>query len=190
MTSSDSKRYVYWCQNCSVPLLQPKCGNCGEIGIKTVSDLRPVFEGEKRLIEQFTDGVLPEQTTLLWMNRRTLWFDGQRYLRFTGSDELQVNVRYPVHTGLHNNGLDTTAEIIATANSITLRKLEDDAINFINEAVSQFSRCPQFLDVALKCSLVSQANVSGGVQGVRAFFPLSVSKGQFLPRFYEAERFR
>ena len=141
MIGSDQKRYVYWCRNCGVPLLQPKCGNCGEMGIKTVSELRPVFEEEKRLIKQFTGEVLPEQTTLLWMNHRTLWFDGQRYLRFTGNDKLQIQVRYPVGTEPHKNGLDKTAEVIAAANSVTLRELEYDASTFINEAISQFSQC-------------------------------------------------
>ncbi len=79
--------------------------------------------------------------TLLWMNRRTLWFDGERYCRFMGNDKLHVQVRYPIHTELHRNGLDATTEIVAKANSITLRKLEDDAVNFINEAVSQFGQC-------------------------------------------------
>ena len=141
MTGSDNKRYVYWCRDCGVPLLQPKCGNCGKAGIKIASDLRPVFESEKHLIEQFTEVVLPEQTKLLWMNHRTLWYNGQRYLRLTGNGKPQIQVRYSAATSPQENNLDITAEVIATANRVTLHKLEDDAINFINETTLQFSQC-------------------------------------------------
>jgi len=141
MTSSDNKRHVYWCRECGVPLLQPKCGNCGETGIKIVSNLRPVFELEKHLIEQFTEVVLPEQTKLLWMNHWTLWHNGQRYLRLTGNGKPQIQVRYSTDTGPQEDSLDIKAEVISAANRVTLRKLEDDAINFINETTSQFSQC-------------------------------------------------
>lgn len=141
MTISNNKRYVYWCRNCGVPLLQPRCGNCGEAGTKTVSDLRPVFEEEKHLLEQFTEVVLPEQTTLLWMNRRTLWYNGQRYLKLTGNGKPQIQVRYPVTTDPQKNSQNITAEVILAANRATLCKLEEDAINFINETTSQFSQC-------------------------------------------------
>lgn len=141
MTDSNNKRYVYWCRNCGVPLLQPRCGNCGEAGTKTVSNLRPVFEEEKHLLEQFTEVVLPEQTTLLWMNHRTLWYNGQRYLKLTGNGKPQIQVRYPVTTDPQKNSQNITAEVILAANRATLCKLEEDAINFINETTSQFSQC-------------------------------------------------
>jgi hypothetical protein len=106
-----------------------------------VSDLRPVFEQERRLIEQSINDILPEETSLLWMRQRTLWYDGHRYLRFSGDGRPQIGTRYIRQTDQRKKADGNYAERIARANSQSLNRLEKDAINFIRQTASQFSRC-------------------------------------------------
>ena len=141
MRISNENNYVYWCPRCNVPLLQPQCCSCDQEGIRMVSDLRPVFHEEKQLLERFINEGLPEQTDLLWMNRRVLWYSGRHYLRFTGNEKPQINARYDYESTIHTNRDKNRIEMLAAANRLTLQKLERDAIDFINETTKQFNQC-------------------------------------------------
>lgn len=140
---SDSSRghlnMVYWCRACGVPLLQQYCGNCGEQGLKMVSDLRPVFEEEKQLLERLTNEIFPRETLLLWMRQRTLWYDGRRYLRFSGDNKPQIRSRYDMGGAYSGNGKRNYIEKLFRANELTLDKLQAEAIEFIKRATKQFA---------------------------------------------------
>jgi len=47
---------IYWCRNCNIPLLTPKCGICGEIGREFRAtppmDIRPAFKGDIKRIRE------------------------------------------------------------------------------------------------------------------------------------------
>lgn len=141
MSKINERSHIYWCRSCDVPLLQPQCGNCGDEGFAMVSDLRPVFDEEKQLIEQLTNEDLPEQTDLLWMRNRILWYKGNRYLKFIGADTLQIATRYTVDLAKSNSNHQNHIQVLKAANLPTLKKLEDDAMKFIYEASSQFRQC-------------------------------------------------
>jgi hypothetical protein len=46
---------VYWCDTCGVPLLRKQCENCGSMGRRTVADLKPMFEEERRFFATEAD---------------------------------------------------------------------------------------------------------------------------------------
>jgi len=46
---------LWWCKNCGVPLLKQKCENCGSIGKKICSDLKPMFKEECEFLEKETN---------------------------------------------------------------------------------------------------------------------------------------
>lgn len=129
-------RYIFWCPKCGVPLLQPECGNCGYKGIKTVSDLKPMFEEEKGFIEACVGEQLPEETVLLWIRQKTIWYNGQRYMRLSADGKLQVVKRYLTAQDSSLPDVKPTVEVLRRANAESLRKLEDEAINFIKEVVT------------------------------------------------------
>ena len=45
---------VYWCPNCNVPLIAPKCGLCGELGVKArgspLKDFRPALDYDFKIL--------------------------------------------------------------------------------------------------------------------------------------------
>lgn len=131
-------RYIYWCQECGVPLLQPTCENCGTNGIKTVSDLKPVFEKEKDFIEHCIGEKLPDETELLWMRLKTIWFNGARYLSLfaTGKPEIVKRYHYKEHEALPNPR--PTIEVLRKANASTLARLENEALEFVRQMVADY----------------------------------------------------
>ena len=65
---------IYWCNNCNVPLLSAKCNICNRKGVYCTADLRPVFEGERKLLSTALNITLPHN---LFYNRRRLIVEGQ-----------------------------------------------------------------------------------------------------------------
>ena len=47
---------VYWCPNCNVPLIAPKCGLCGELGVKArgspLKDFRPALDYDFKILRR------------------------------------------------------------------------------------------------------------------------------------------
>jgi len=95
------------------------------------------------MIEQSINEFLPGETSLLWMRQRTLWYNGHRYLRFSGEGSPKIGTRYVRQTGQHKHkrAYGNYAERIARANSRSLNRLEKDATDFIKQTASQFARC-------------------------------------------------
>jgi len=137
---SEQSRVAYWCQECGVPLLQPTCGNCGKTGIKTASDLKPMFEQEKHFIEACIGERLPKETALLWIRHKTIWHNGKRYMRLSADGKLQVAKRYSPVQDCSLPNIKPTPEVLMRANAETLRKLEDEAVNFIQEVVATHAK--------------------------------------------------
>ena len=137
MIGSDQKRYVYWCRNCGVPLLQPVCENCGTLGTKMVNDLRPIFEEEKVFIENHIGETLPNDTRLLWMRQWTIWFDGSRYMRLSANKGLKILNRYPIEDSARA-AMDSWSELLWRANFSTLEALEREATTFIQRVSKQY----------------------------------------------------
>jgi len=129
---------VYWCQTCNVPLLQSKCGNCGEHGLKMVSDIRPIFEGEKCLLEEWIQERLPQPANTLWMRRKIIWYQGRRYLSLSANGHPHITKRYADLSSNHS-GSAPTPEVLMKANASVLKELETEAINFIKQTVDQLA---------------------------------------------------
>ena len=129
---------VYWCRDCGVPLLQPQCGNCGEHGLEMVSDIRPMFDGEKHLLEEWIGEKLSEPTSALWMRRKTIWYNGRRYLTLSADGHPSVTKRFMVP--LPNGSVSPpTPEVLLKANASTLRDIETEAIHFIKQTTVELA---------------------------------------------------
>ncbi len=50
-----SKKTIYWCDTCKVPIFDCKCSVCGSEGEYLATDVRPVFPEEKLLLSIVTD---------------------------------------------------------------------------------------------------------------------------------------
>jgi len=134
--TTKQRRYIYWCRECGVPLLQRECGKCGTKGIKTVSDLKPMFEEERAFYARETgwSNLLDFELPLLWMRYKTVWYNGQRLVRFSAGDGKPSVVKEYDHC---LSELKPTLETLRRANAGTLKNLEKDAIDFIKQVVTE-----------------------------------------------------
>ena len=138
--TTKQRRYIYWCPKCGVPLLQPVCGNCGCKGIKTVSDLKPMFEEEREFYASETGWtkLLELELSLLWMRYKTVWYNGQRLVRLSAGSGPSIVKEYDYCL----SEAKPTVETLYKANAETLQRLEGDAIDFIRQVVAQYPERP------------------------------------------------
>jgi len=137
--SSDNQ--LWWCKSCGVPLLKDKCENCGEEGVKMCSDLKPMFEGECKFLENEIGKKLPGigWQDRLWIRHKTVWFNGKKLMHLSSNGKPMIVKEYLL-------GEETcfshriTPEIVYRANKNTLDKLEEQAISFVKEIIEEYPK--------------------------------------------------
>lgn len=136
-----SKNFLWWCKCCGVPLLNKNCENCGHEGVRIVSDLKPMFKEECGFLEKESNRKLPGRSWQdgLWMRYKTIWFNGERFLRLSANGKPSILKEFSRRDNLINTNKHITAEILYKANRSTIDKLEKNAIAFIKEIVKSFS---------------------------------------------------
>jgi len=143
----------------------------------------------RAFIEEHIGEELPPETELLWLRLKTMWFNGRRYLRLFAGGRPSIVKRYHCrqHESLPNPR--PTMEVLSKANADTLAKLENEAIQFIRQAVADHpsrTRARQ-TKTGMRCvtSFVHQARFYRGV----ARFSRSVGYLRSMPACLEAGRF-
>jgi phosphoadenosine phosphosulfate reductase len=136
---------VYWCDACGVPLLQPQCENCKKSGHYVAADLKPMFEEERRLMANcIGEPVLLEYPLpFLWIRQKTIFYYGRRYLRLHANGKPEIVKRYAPKVPSNPDTLPTP-EVLQEANKSSLRRLEQDATDFIIQRVQEY---PEHLPV-------------------------------------------
>jgi phosphoadenosine phosphosulfate reductase len=165
---------LHWCDSCNVPLLTPTCYRCGGHGRRFIADAKPVFVGEKHLLEEITGKSLPGS---LYVSSNRVYYRG-RFLFSLSASGGQVTVKSD-HTDVlteedsrSTNG--RSLEIAVEANLPVLRYLEQQAINSIVDVVREYpTRRPVVSfsggkDSAVVAYLVQKALGDGN--GVSLFF--------------------
>lgn len=129
---------VYWCDNCSVPLLQKQCENCGNDGRRITADLKPMFDEERWFFATEADWpeLLNLELPLLWMRQKTLWYNGQRLARFSADGRPIIIKLYDYTPACLEQMPDV--ETLRAANETALRRLEDAAVEFISEIIDEY----------------------------------------------------
>lgn len=102
------------------------------------ADLKPVFEQERRFFAEETSWpeLLALELPLLWIRYKTLWYNGQRLARFSADGKPTILKKYDYAPACLDQMPDI--EILHSANRTTLRKLEDDALEFVREMVEKY----------------------------------------------------
>jgi len=165
---------LHWCDSCNVPLLIPTCYRCGGQGRQFIADAKPVFGGEKCLLEEIAGKSLPDS---LYASSNRIYYRG-RFLFSLSASEGRVTVKSD-HTDVltmedisNTNG--RSLKIAVEANLPALRYLEQQAINSIVSVVREYpTRRPVVSfsggkDSAVVAYLVQRALGNGN--GVSLFF--------------------
>ena len=161
----DEKKYVYWCSNCDVPLIQDKCANCkSEVEIVGTS-LKPVFAEEYSMFKEI---ILSDQKLnlkernfpwVLFRRNNYLFSDtskGKPYLKFKISDKnhyldalffSQIEKERDFFLKRSRNKKETHflkdkeyLEKLIPANLSTLERIEKEAISFIKSVIKEHPR--------------------------------------------------
>jgi phosphoadenosine phosphosulfate reductase len=133
---------LYWCNRCGVPLLSRQCENCGEMGIKICSDLKPMFGKECEFLEKEAGLHLPGRgwQDRLWMRYKTIWFNGHRITRLSAQGKpVKVKEYLPLDSRSKPEE-SVSPEILYKANKSTIDQREQEAITFIKDVVELYPK--------------------------------------------------
>lgn len=150
-TVEDLPIEIYWCEQCSIPIINTKTqsnkGFCPVCGAKTryiAADLRPVFPEERLLLE-----ILLDKEPNVWVNQ-SVWACNNRYYVDGKSYTLTNSIYQTADTDiikkkLEENGknnsythFESNIHAFAKANRMRLAYLKDEAYEFIKKAAAAF----------------------------------------------------
>jgi len=161
--SDDSKNNssVYWCKNCSVPLIQNECNVCKTQGKRIGSSLKPVFHDEYQMFKEeiINSNLNLNERYFPWILFRRRNFligdttDGDVFLRYnlTSKDTILFNLLFKISktTSLKRSKIKKTSHFLddkeyldklVQANLFTLLEMENEAINFIKEVIEKYPK--------------------------------------------------
>jgi len=168
VTERSAPKAVYWCRNCSVPLISPTCDICGSTGKYCGVDLKPVFPEERSLLERFLrrSGVLSAEGRLpkeLYINRGRVVWRGKRLFEFrVTAGEIVLKCEFSLSPDDYGCGSDDFVHRAVEANESALAELEKEALQFVNNALTEFLEAEPIVafsggkDSAVTAYLVSQ----------------------------------
>ena len=150
-TVEDLPIEIYWCEQCSIPIINTKTqsnkGFCPVCGAKTryiAADLRPVFPEERLLLE-----ILLDKEPNVWVTQ-SVWACNNRYYVDGKSYTLTNSIYQTADTDiikkkLEENGknnsytyFESNIHAFAKANRMRLAYLKDEAYEFIKKAAAAF----------------------------------------------------
>ena len=150
-TVDDIPSEIYWCSNCSVPVLQllsqPDKGTCPRCGRKMkymTSDIRPVFPEERLLLEVLL-GYEPNELIekSVWAVNSRYYIDGKSVAIpssvFKTADA--EDIANKIATNKKNNSyvyFDETIKRFVEANILRLNYLKDEAYHFVENEAKRF----------------------------------------------------
>jgi len=126
---------MYWCFKCNVPLLSTHCDKCDSKGTYCAQDLKPVFQKEKEIYENFLSIRLPNG---LFRSKNRIIMDGTTLFRYKiDFQKLKLSSIEPINlikSRLKNHAFETERKIwdkIRESNKTILAKKEREALKFI-----------------------------------------------------------
>ena len=150
-TSEDLPAEVFWCQNCSIPVVhfatasdKGICPICGKKTAYLSSDLRPVFPEEKILLS-----VLLNKKTKNFMNR-SIWAANNRYyidgksvavpskiFSESNTDTISTKI-HELSDQIDYSFFEQNIKIFVQANKYHLEYLKNEAFNFVRNTAENF----------------------------------------------------
>lgn len=150
-TVEDIPTFVYWCDDCKVPVMQDIhqadlgiCPRCGKPMKYLTTDIRPVFPGERLLIE-----ILLNKKPYQWAND-SVWAQNNRYyvngkavalptkLFKEANADKYIELLNQYKKDNPTEGFEKYIDIFVEANRTRLNYLIDEAHTFIKKTASKY----------------------------------------------------
>ena len=135
---------VFWCPNCNVPLLSSHCFNCDSEGRYCATDLKPVFQKEKEMYEEFLNIELPPT---LFKSRNRIILNGKTLFRYKMDfSKNRITTIEPISLikkRLRNQTTESEKDLwrkIYKSNEKVLQEKEKEAIKFIKEVSRRYRK--------------------------------------------------
>lgn len=149
-TELEATSFVYWCNNCNVPIIRmenesdiDKCPLCGGEIRYLASDLRTVFPEERLLIEIMLDKPLAFLKDSVWANNNRYYVNGKsftitsrHYKKYSASYIIDKLNEYKAENTY--DYFDKYISLFVEANENRLRYRIDEAYKFINQEASKY----------------------------------------------------
>ena len=128
---------VKWCFQCNVPILGEYCSLCGGKGRDCATDLKPVFNKERELLERLLGVDIPPYS---FRHRNRIIVNGRTYLNFRiDTQREKFIVMNKSKHNYQNYGSDKNMiDRVIKANQEILKKKEVTAVEFIKRVHEKF----------------------------------------------------
>ncbi len=140
---------IYWCDSCHHPVKIAKATSCPICGEKTrylTTDVRPVFARERRILQFYGHGPLTTDNVWRSSKSRFYYINGQS-ISLPGTAQLKNDLPAIAEYIRDSNHYDSLDKRLIQAyqrqievNRAHLLALEDEAFQFIQQAVNRFPR--------------------------------------------------
>lgn len=83
---ADAISEIFWCQECQVPIYEKTCPVCGQEGKKLTSDVSPVFQEERLLLEIILEKPFAFEKDSVWNGNGNNYFVNGKKIKFSVKD--------------------------------------------------------------------------------------------------------
>ena len=137
---------IYWCDNCSVPLYEKKCGCCGNVGCRIATDVRPVFPQERLLLELIwnKEPGTYEKSSVWNCSGNYYFIDGKR-VRFSVKELKKLNTAkirenyFKEEKNIDESYFNGNIKKFIKANQNRYDFIVKEAVSYIKEAVVDYT---------------------------------------------------
>jgi phosphoadenosine phosphosulfate reductase len=152
MKLDEIKNYVYWCQNCDIPLLTEKCYSCDSKGESSGVNFKPIFSEERKFLQDKLTNFFNKDIKLpksLFFSKNRIIYKGETLFTLilkNGNLEFKKGSKVN-HSGEDEQDIELQKyfDRVIKANLPVLEFLENESISFIKKIFKQFHDNKKFI---------------------------------------------
>lgn len=148
---TDAKSQIFWCDECNIPLYDPKCSICGHDVRELTKDLRPVFPEERLLLEIILDKPFAFLEDSVWNGAGNNYYVNGKRIKFSvkdlkGLDSEKIRNRYEELKGQNTyQYFDAYIKKFVEANAVRYDQIVQEATSYIRKVSTGFDTMDMFV---------------------------------------------
>ena len=194
---ADAHSSIYWCGYCRIPVYTEFCPVCGSAGTYLSTDLRPVFPGERLLVEILLGEPFCFREASVWNGSGSHYFVDGRRIAFSVNDLKRADTG-KIREALgrlwpHNSSraFDDMAERFVRANAGRFAQMTEEAGDYIRTAAGEAGGTGMFVSFSGgKDSTVTSDLVTRALGSSRIMHIFGDTTLEFPFTYEYVERFR